>query len=388
MKLKTGSFVIGLVTFVTFSCTGNSPEGNNAPKKIGKDSLNSITSTSCNKISVNKQLNDVALFIAGLPVDSASEFFTLSQTPQWKNYQKDADIAWGKFNKVADNIRTWKNREIARTNDSIETLFYPFGGPDYLFANIFFPNAKNYILIGLENPGNAPKINMVAKDSLKNALLLYKTTIEDVIQLSFFRTVDMNQELKTQTIDGTSPLIMLFLVRSGKQIVDVTPLNLDNSGKFISVARGAKKSTAVDIAFVTPGDNTVRHIYYLSTNLADPSLSQNKAFMAFLDNIDNTSYSFVKSATYLMHKSYFSIIRNTVLKKSKMVLQDDSGIAYKFYSKTKWNIHLFGVYEKPIPLFKDFFETDLSEAYKRGATPITFRYGYNRKSNMLLAELK
>ena len=71
-----------------------------------------------------------------------------------------------------------------------------------------------------------------------------------------------------------------------------------------------------------------------------------------------------------------------------MILQDDSGIAYKFYDKAKWDITLYGTYEKPIPLFKDFYEADLFDAYKKSAKPVDFRYGYNRKSNFLLAQKK
>jgi hypothetical protein len=193
----------------------------------------------------------------------------------------------------------------------------------------------------------------------------------------------MKEELKTQAIDGTTPIIMLFLVRAGKEIISVTPTTLDNEGKMVPSI--AKNHVSVDIAFKNPEDSVVRHIYYLSTNLADPSLSKNTPFMKYLENIDPQSKSFVKSATYLMHKSYFSIIRNTVLNKSLMVLQDDSGIAYKFYDKTKWDITLYGSYEKPIPLFIDFYESDLFDAYKKSSKPVDFRYGYNRKSNFLLA---
>ena len=96
--------------------------------------------------------------------------------------------------------------------------------------------------------------------------------------------------------------------------------------------------------------------------------------------------TFVKSATYLMHKSYFSIIRNTCLDKSAMILQDDSGIGFKFFKKDKWNIQLYGTYSKPIKLFEDFFEPDYLEAFKtEKVKPLHFRIGYSPKSNLLMA---
>lgn len=383
MKNKCFVALISILVFTNFSCN-TSKGGNTESNKDVKPDSSTIQTKSVN--AADKTLTDIAHFVAGIPVDSSSSLYKLTQTPEWKKYRAESDSSWARFNRLSAKITNWRTSELPATNEEFETLFYPFGGPDYLFANIFFPKAKNYILIGLENPGATPKFEALKKDELKGALNLYKRAIEDVIQLSFFRTVDMKEELKTQAIDGTTPIIMLFLARAGKEIVSVTPTTLDNAGKMVSST--AKDRVSVDIAFKNPDDSIVRHVYYLSTNLADPSLSQNKPFMSFLDNIDPNSKSFVKSATYLMHKSYFSIIRNTVLKKSVMILQDDSGIAYKFYDKTKWDITLYGTYEKPIPLFKDFYEADLFDAYKKAAKPVDFRYGYNRKSNFLLAQKK
>ncbi len=71
-----------------------------------------------------------------------------------------------------------------------------------------------------------------------------------------------------------------------------------------------------------------------------------------------------------------------------MVLQDDSGIAYKFFKKEAWDITLYGTYEKPINLFKDFYEPDLFEAFKKDAKPLNYRIGYSTKSALILARKK
>lgn len=383
MKNKCFVALIGILVITNFSCNTSKGGNSESGKEVKPDSTANQPQSA---VEADKTLTNIARFIAGIPVDSSCSLYKLTQTPEWKKYSAESDSSWARFNRLSTKITNWRTTELPATNEEFETLFYPFGGPDYLFANIFFPKAKNYILIGLENPGAAPKFEALKKDELKGVLNLYKQAIEDVIQLSFFRTVDMKEELKTQAIDGTTPIIMLFLARAGKEIVSVTPTTLDNEGKMVSST--AKDRVSVDIAFKNPEDSIVRHVYYLSTNVADPSLSQNTPFMKYFENIDPNSKSFIKSATYLMHKSYFSIIRNTVLKKSVMILQDDSGIAYKFYDKAKWDITLYGTYEKPIPLFKDFYEADLFDAYKKASKPVDFRYGYNRKSSFLLAQKK
>ena len=97
----------------------------------------------------------------------------------------------------------------------------------------------------------------------------------------------------------------------------------------------------------------------------------------------------VKSASYLMHEADFSYVRNAVLSKSKAILQDDSGISYKFFDKTKWDIQLYGVYNGPIPLFAKRYEKDLKEAFTKGnVKPITFQYGYGSHCALLIARKK
>lgn len=382
IKYRISSLVIMLAIASLTACSGKS---NN--KIAIKDTVSAKSAVVENESKRARQLNDIANFIAGLLVDNTSELYSLTQTEEWKTYSAEEKSAWDKFKGVAEQATAWRSAEVPNAAKPFNTLFYPFGGPDYLFANIFFPNAHNYIMIGLEQPGSVPQFDAAAKKDLKKVLSLYKDAISDVIQLSFFRTNDMKVELTTKAIDGTAPIIMLFLARSGKRLVDVQPMTLDADGKLV-YCKGKEKHIAIELQFRNPGDTAVRHIYYLSTNLADPALKDNKPFHNFLKNIDSTSVSFVKSATYLMHKSYFSIIRNTVLNKSTMILQDHSGIAYKFFDQKKWDISLYGTYEKPIKLFKDFYEPDLFEAFKKNSKPLNYRIGYNSKSALLLAVKK
>jgi hypothetical protein len=335
---------------------------------------------------IYNETNNLSRFIAGLSVQG-NTFDEFTKTKEWAKYQKESNISWAKFDSFALKVTSWKAKELPKELDTIKTLFYPFSGPDYLYANMFFPNAEKIILIGLESPGSIPVFDASVKDSLKAVFNLYNRAIEDVMNLSFFRTNDMKNELANKTINGTAPIIMLFLARSGKEVLSVTPMELNNEGKFYEV-KNKKNYTAVEIKFKNTTDTITRTIYYLSTNLADPSLSKNKPFIAFLNNIDNNCVSFVKSATYLMHKSYFSIIRNTVINKSAYLIQDDSGIAYKFFDKKKWDITLYGVYNKPIKLFEEFYEADLFEAYKSIDKKLPFRFGYNSKSSMLIAHKK
>lgn len=335
-----------------------------------------------------EKLNDIANFISGIPVNKSSFLYDYTQTPEWNEYASESKTAWARFDTVAGKYKAFSKSEIKEPYDTIKTLFYPFAGPDFLFANIMFPNVEKMILIGLEAPGTVPQIDSTLKDSLSKVLALYKVSIEDVIQLSFFRTIDMKNELGNSAINGITPIIMLFMARSDKEILEVDPMYLDKNGelKKTGKSKGHREASAVEILYRDKGASKIKQVVYLSTNLADPALNSNGPFLKYLNNIDDNVVTFVKSATYLMHKSYFSVIRNTCLKKSAFILQDDSGIGFKFFNKDKWNIKLYGTYSKPIKLFEEFFEEDYLTAFKEGKhKPLNFRIGYSPKSNLLIA---
>jgi hypothetical protein len=68
-----------------------------------------------------------------------------------------------------------------------------------------------------------------------------------------------------------------------------------------------------------------------------------------------------------MHYGSFSYIRDLCLKKSKYILQDDTGIPYKHFL-AGWKLNVWGVYEMPIRDFSGVFQSDLDAYYKADST--------------------
>lgn len=76
------------------------------------------------------------------------------------------------------------------------------------------------------------------------------------------------------------------------------------------------------------------------------------------------------------------MIRDVVLAKSNFIMQDDSGIPYRFFPPEVWSTQLYGSYTAPIALFSEHAEADLAEAYTSDKVKkLPFRIGYNRVSN-------
>ena len=92
-----------------------------------------------------------------------------------------------------------------------------------------------------------------------------------------------------------------------------------------------------------------------------------------------------------MHSEGFSTIRSTILNSSSAVLQDDSGIPFRFFQNPPWDVRLYGTYTGVLDIFQEDFQPDLLSAYEKqslSVESINFGVGYKFNaghSNLLLA---
>ena len=199
-----------------------------------------------------------------------------------------------------------------------------------------------------------------------------------MLSYSFFRTKSMRVELNEGRITGTLPILMVFLARSGKTIYDVSLFDLQNDGSIHPVEDKIANPTAKGVKIIFSDDvGKKRTLYYFSTDVSEGGI-QNSGFLKFCGKLGNGD-SFVKSASYLMHSDKFSTIREFLLTHSVSLLQDDLGIPIRFFAKG-WQLHPFGRYVGPIPLFAAQSQQTLYRVFGKGrATPIDFGIGYRWK---------
>lgn len=391
--LKKISFSIAIIILAgaIVSCGGSG----NDTKTDKKDTVKVVKKDT---VKINKQYTDIAKFISGMPVDSSSELYTLSQTKSFKEYSVQTDSSWARLKRGRlAKMSEWSGNELSDLNKDLKTLFYPFSGPDFMHVHSFFPKAKKYIMFGLEPVGSVPDIKSMKDAELTPFFTALNTSIQDAVSMSFFKTIDMSKELNLTQIPGITPLIMLFVARTGHEIVDIKPWEFSNDGKisfidkFTNLKSKESYDKGVEISFVETGDTVVQKIYYFSADVSDAGLKEDAKASGYFKNLDSNVVTMVKSASYLMHNDYFSTIRNYVLSKSKAFFQDDSGIPYRCIDQKKWDIQLYGVYNGPIQLFAGKYEKDLKEAYTSGkdkVKPLEFHYGYGTTCALLVARKK
>ena len=336
-------------------------------------------------------VHNVAAFLAGTAPSQNSPLHALTDAPAYQDFVNKQNQSWAKYTSTHTSRMTqWAATELDSVQRQSPTVFYPFSGPDFLNVVTIFPRSDTYVLIGLEPVGSVPE-----RRSLENPRLFpaIQSALWSVLNFSFFRTNDMAVDLKSVELDGAVPLIMLFAVRTGHQVLAVRPVRLDASGQLqpadTTQALGSKAVAGAEIKLRAP-DGHPQTVYYFSADLNDWKLNAKSAPLAFVRSLGPLT-TYVKSATYLMHKPYFSKVRDLVLARSNYLLQDDSGIAMKYFPADEWDFTYYGTYKRPINLFAKHYQPELTTAYQdslRRPRLLPFGTGYNWRqtdSNLLLA---
>jgi len=329
--------------------------------------------------------NDTARFLAGLPPADDSPLAPLAKDRSW---QQHASVFNGAFERAEKSqlsrIRAWSN---ANLTSSQPTMFYMFSGPDFLYANAFYPKAKIYVLSALEPVGSVPDLTTL-RGAVPAELASLRASLTTILSVSFFITKNMKSDLRAGRVNGALPILYVFLVRSGYTIREVTPVKLDNDGKVQTEAEGGR-STAPGVKIVFAGsDGEARTIYYFSTDLSNGGV-KNSGFMKFCETLAPGD-SFVKSASYLLHSGNFSTVRDWLIQHSAVMVQDDSGIPLRYYDPKKWEFHAFGKYLHPLSIFPGTFQPQYADLFKK-TQPIDFGIGYRHRpgeTNLLLAARK
>jgi hypothetical protein len=336
-------------------------------------------------------VNDTARFLAGMAVSESSSLTTLEQTGIWQRHAHFFDDAWAKLaGRQFTGIRDWEVNYLPDATQPLPIVYYMFSGPDFLYANQFFPNANTYILAGTEPIGPLPDVTHAGAAGLDSILQNLQKSLNSVLSFSFFITKDMKTDLQHEQLKGTLPIFYVFLARAGKTINDISFITLDRDGQphpTVPNEKGKGLTPGVHIIFSAP-DGASQNLYYFTTDLSNEGIRSQPGFLKFCAK-PAAAASLLKSASYLMFENGFSTIREFLLNHSKAIVQDDSGIPVAAFDQAKWALRFFGNYPGPIDLFKQYFQPNLLELYRQSnPAPLGFGIGYRwspRQSTLIVA---
>ncbi len=331
--------------------------------------------------------NDVARFLAGMPVPENSPLAPLTRDPAWQEHAAFFEKEFSKLNlRQLQKLHAWLETYVPELLQPIPVAFYMFSGPDFLYVDQFFPRASVYILCGKESMGPPPDPLRIA--NLAGALGNLENAMKSSLETTYFITKDMKIDLLQQNLNGVLPILYVFIARADKSITNVTFGSLNSSGVF---EQKGGSIPGVRINYTDNQSGSSQALYYFTTDISDGGIKSTPGFLKFCQRLGVGS-SFLKSSSYLMFEEGFATIRNFILEHSNRIVQDDSGIPVTYFDRNKWSLRLCGTYLGPIELFKQHFQPKLQELFAQGnPPPLEFGFGYRwnwKEANLMVAERK
>lgn len=383
---------IALIFFIA-SCGGDEKEKTTTKGNTPKDSV--IVEEKKVELPFDTLWTDFSKLIAGQPT------LKYCKDIQAKDFYAQhigfADTSWKRtVDSMLSPINTWITKEkITDTSDN-ELCFYPLSGPDFLFGNAFFPYAKNYVMLGLEPKGKMCDFRELKDDALKRYFEGIRKSMKYLNKQGYFVTSHMSGDFGKANLNGMVHMMLYMMARTNHMICDVYNVYIDAEGKEVRLADTVKipdtTITAVKIEFLSPDKTVKKAAYYFKLNASDEYLNNHKEFAAFVDGFGKKRVAYMKSASCVLQNTNFAVMRELVLNSNK-ILQDDTGVPYKYFDKEKLDMLLYGKYSMVIDdlswCLQRELKKDLEASKKYGRLPFRISYiGNYGEGTMIYAKQK
>jgi hypothetical protein len=342
----------------------------------------------------NRRATATAQILAGItPAAGDPALDRLVKLEAFAEHQKWMASHWGQARGRISAIESWRAQQVKISGGNNKTLLYPFSGPDFLNAYVLFPDHRLYIFFSLERPGTLPDLESVTPVQFGKMLQDVRNAFRDIFERNYFITDYMSKQLTTPWIRGTVPIMATMMALMNLGIVRIEPVDLypelTNTYEAMEAKRPRRLMRGVRIDFSSANGGSLHQLYYFSVDAADKWL---EFYPGFLDWVaqHRPASALLKSASYLLHDSQFEKTRAMILSSADYVIQDDTGIPYRFLQQSPWQVRLYGQYHRPIKGLRYGYQADLESAYKAKADvpDLPFPFGYHwrgKQSGLLIA---
>ncbi len=180
------------------------------------------------------KLNDAIAFLAGLDLPHETDH-SLTGSSSWLSHVQQMDREFSSHEeRVLRPISKWSAEALQPDMTTGSTVRYLFSGPDIIHSFYMFPTANTFVMCGLEPIGETPNLSELNGGNANRALSEVRNALGEIINFSFFRTKDMKDDLQFSTFHGTTPIMMIFLARSGQYVKSLEYLSLNADGTLAS----------------------------------------------------------------------------------------------------------------------------------------------------------
>jgi hypothetical protein len=350
-------------------------------------------------VAADHYWNEVARYLAGMDISEKSVLWEKTRDPRYRDHVTFMDKLWGMIEKeTIELVVPWRQDNIPRAG-KYAPAFYPLSGADFINLYTLFPDSREYLMVAMEQPGDAGALRDHQSKRLIDGLIPIQRSIYLYGVNNYFQTKVMMKEMNNTLLSGTAPVLLIFMARLGLTITNVENVGIDEKGALVRLSEAkipknrGKAVTGIRISFTGKGGGSSRELVYLSMRLEARSVSPSTPEGVFFNRLKNAK-TMLKSAVYILQDSRWEPLKSFILDRSVLVVQDDSGILFRDFNK-RWDITLYGAY-KPIlnlPGCRVVRQGDLAESYRAKSRPLPFNFGYGillgpGQSNLMLAKKK
>ncbi len=322
--------------------------------------------------------DQIARALAGLSTDTIAN--DDGEAKRVAAFSKVATAKWAKYMKsIGTPMMTWAKGALQQTPG--ETIFYPFAGADLPTAVQLYPDAGRYVLVALQTGGRVPALASMNPAELDSYLDLFERGWVDFARRGFFRTDDLKADTgKGKALEGITPVLMAFAAAEGFTVTGVEPIRIKADGSDVERHPGNASEVATwdNVRLTLKKDGRTVLVDYLWLDLSDDYLKKHAEAKTWLGAMA-TNKVFTKAASHLMQKPFFSIMRDTLLEKAPVIVQDETGLDYRDLAK-RFEVQLYGRFQRAHKLWTEGVQRELATAYKeaKNVKPLKFKFGYEK----------
>ncbi|MFC2096994.1 hypothetical protein ACFLSI_01540 [Bacteroidota bacterium] len=376
---KTGIVYFALLILVglLISCSGSSEN----KKDIEKPSEKELAKVK--KLDYDALTTEVAKYIAGM--DCEDERFKLLQKKSF--YSEHYNFIESAWDRITDStmvpLKSWLNENNFFDDSDTTTLLYPFAGPDFLYAHVFYPKTKTKIMFGLERLGTVPNLLGMTDAELSQYLEDIRGSLKYLNQSGYFVTSHMGTDFSKRNLNGNIHMLLYFLARTNHKIIKVIPIYLDNNGNAIESPDYDFKNniSGLKIEYCDSDAISKKTVYYFKGDVSDEKLATKPGFAKFINKYPDR-VAFFKAASYILFNPNFNIVKQLTLD-CKKIIQDDSGLSHKDLTDSNFDYKMYGTYTGTIKQIPWAYQKDLEKALKESGNnyDLPFKISYNMHNN-------
>ena len=306
-------------------------------------------------------------------VSAAQTLATSTAKIECPSFQKMATDYQSKF---LAPMQAWSAQHLTKLGT--KKLTYVFSGADIVTPISLFKTADHFTLIADQIPEYTP-----AKETVSSQVAKECQTQAYFARFGYFRTHDL--EGKDSVKPRFVKMLAYSILMSGGSIRKMEYLSISPNGK-LDVRDNPATVKPDGLRFhVTTADKRAVLVDYLRMNLSNSGLLAEPRLQQFLATHTNDTI-FIKSASHLLQKNYFSILAGLITDHAQSVVQDETGLDIELFTK-HYQVDSYGKFLRPHPLWHDSpsgvrLRNFLSA--KTSLEPLPFTIGYEKTSGSVL----